>query len=670
MAEVAKAYVTIIPTMQGAQQTITKELTGAAAPAGTAAGEKVGSSLSTALGSKMSSMGKTLTKSVTAPIVAIGTASVAAWKSVDNGLDIVTQKTGATGEALTAMQDSVKNIASTIPTSFEAAGNAVGEVNTRFGLTGQALEDLSTQFVKFADLNSTDVSSSIDNVQRVLSAFGMSASDAGGYLDVLNAVGQQTGIDMNTLATSLATNAASLQEMGMNATQAAQFLGSVEMSGMDTSAAMMGLKTAMKNAADEGMTLTDALSEWNGIMNSSASDTDKLNASIELFGSKAGAQFYNAAKQGTLSLDTLSGSMSDFEGSVSSTFENTKDPLDSLQTVFNELKIAGADLVEAVGPILSSALSTLAGVITQISAAWSSLSPGAQEAIVTAALVAAAIGPVLSVGGRLVSGIGSLISFVPKLVSGIGTVVAAMGPVGIAIAAVIAVGVLLIKHWDEIKAAAAAIKDAVVQKWEELKTGVSEKVSAVWSTVTGKFNEIKSNVVGTATEIWSTVTSKFESIRSTIQEKIGAARDFIQGAVEKIKGFFKFEWSLPPIKLPHFSISGKFSLNPPSIPHINVDWYAKAMGNAMLLNDPTIFGMSNGKFLGGGEAGAEVVAGANSLMQMIRSSVRSELIDSDDAGGRQVNIYVYGERGQDVDQLADAVARKFYQATQRKAAYA
>jgi len=670
MAEVAKAYITIVPTMQGAQQTITKELTGAAAPAGAAAGAKVGSSLTSALGGKMSSMGATLTKSVTAPIVAIGTASVAAWKSVDNGLDIVTQKTGATGEALTAMQDSVKNIASTIPTSFEAAGNAVGEVNTRFGLTGQALEDLSTQFVKFADLNSTDVSSSIDNVQRVLSAFGMSASDAGGYLDVLNAVGQQTGIDMNTLSTSLATNAASLQEMGMNATQAAQFLGSVEMSGMDTSAAMMGLKTAMKNAADEGMTLTDALSEWNGIMNSSASDTDKLNASIELFGSKAGAQFYNAAKQGTLSLDTLSGSMSDFEGSVSSTFENTKDPLDSLQTVFNELKIAGADLVEAVGPILSSALSTLAGVITQISAAWSSLSPGAQEAIVTAALVAAAIGPVLSVGGRLVSGIGSLISFVPKLVSGIGTVVAAMGPVGIAIAAVIAVGVLLIKHWDEIKAAAAAIASAVVQKWEELKAGVSEKVSAVWSTVTGKFNEIKSNVVGTATEIWSTVTSKFESIRSSIQEKIGAARDFIQGAVEKIKGFFNFSWSLPPIKLPHFSISGKFSLNPPSIPHINVDWYAKAMGNAMLLDSPTIFGMQDGKFLGGGEAGQEVVAGANNLMQMIRSSVRSELIDSDETGGQQINFYIYGERGQDVDQLADAVARRMYYDVRKKGATA
>lgn len=670
MAEVAKAYVTIIPTMQGAQQTITKELTGAAAPAGAAAGAKVGSSLTSALGGKMSSMGATLTKNVTVPIMAIGTASVAAWKSVDNGLDIVTQKTGATGEALTAMQDSVKNIASTIPTSFEAAGNAVGEVNTRFGLTGQALEDLSTQFVKFADLNSTDVSSSIDNVQRVLSAFGMSASDAGGYLDVLNAVGQQTGIDMNTLSTSLATNAASLQEMGLNATQAAQFLGSVEMSGMDTSAAMMGLKTAMKNAADEGVTLTDALSEWNGVMNSSASDTDKLNASIDLFGSKAGAQFYNAAQQGTLSLDALSGSMSDFEGSVSETYENTKDPLDGIQTVFNELKIAGADLVEAVGPMLSSALSTLAGVISQVSAAWSSLSPGAQQAIVTAALVAAAIGPVLSIGGRLIGGISSLISFVPGLVSGIGTVVAAMGPVGVAIAAVIAVGVLLIKHWDEIKAAAAAIASAVVQKWEELKAGVTEKVSAVWSTVTGKFNEIKSNVVGTATEIWSTVTGKFESIRSTIEEKIGAARDFIQGAVEKIKGFFNFSWSLPPIKLPHFSISGKFSLNPPSIPHINVDWYAKAMGNAMLLNDPTIFGMQNGKLLGGGEAGAEVVAGANSLMQMIRSSVRSELIDSDDAGGQQVNIYVYGERGQDVDQLADAVARKFYQATQRKAAYA
>ena len=122
---------------------------------------------------------------MTAPIAAIGAASLAAFSEVDSGLDIVTQKTGASGQALEEMQQSVKNLATQIPTDFETAGAAVGEVNTRFGLTGQALEDLSGKFIKFAQLNDTDVSTSVDNVSSVLNAFGQSTDDAGDLLDAL-----------------------------------------------------------------------------------------------------------------------------------------------------------------------------------------------------------------------------------------------------------------------------------------------------------------------------------------------------------------------------------------------------------------------------------------------------------------------------------------------------
>ena len=141
-------------------------------------------------------------------------------------------------------------------------GAAVGEVNTRFGLTGQALDDLSAKFIKFAQLNDTDVSTSIDNVSSVMNAFGMDASEADNLLDALNATGQATGIDMDTLANALSSNAAQLKEMGLTAQQAAGFMGMVEMSGLDTSAAMMGLKTAMKNATADGKTLDQVLAEF------------------------------------------------------------------------------------------------------------------------------------------------------------------------------------------------------------------------------------------------------------------------------------------------------------------------------------------------------------------------------------------------------------------------
>ena len=118
-----------------------------------------------------------------------------------------------------------------------------------------------------------------------------------------------------------------------------------------------------------------------------------------------------------------------------------------------------------------------------------------------------------------------------------------------------------------------------------------------------------------------------DSIKNGIKEKFDAARNFVKDAIDKMKSFFNFSWSLPKIKLPHFSISGSFSLNPPSIPKFSVDWYKKAYDNAMVLSDPTIFGYnpSNGKFLGGGDGnGNEVVAGEAHLMEMIQGAVATQ----------------------------------------------
>ena len=151
-------------------------------------------------------VGGSLNKNVTAPIAAAGAGIMAAWEQV--GMDIIVEKTGATGDTLEEMQTSARNIAKSIPTDFATAGSAVGEVNTRFHMTGQELEDLSQQFVEFASLNDTDVSSSIDNTQKVMEAFNLESKDAGALLDTMNKVGQDTGISMDTLASSMVSNAA------------------------------------------------------------------------------------------------------------------------------------------------------------------------------------------------------------------------------------------------------------------------------------------------------------------------------------------------------------------------------------------------------------------------------------------------------------------------------
>ena len=100
------------------------------------------------------------------------------------------------------------------------------------------------------------------------------------------------------------------------------------------------------------------------------------------------------------------------------------------------------------------------------------------------------------------------------------------------------------------------------------------------------------------------------------------AKNVVSGALDAISRFFSgCHLELPKIKLPHFSLSGSFSLDPPSVPSISVSWYKKAMDDAYILNDPTIFGMSGGKYLGGGEAGQEAVVGTDKLSEIVRSAV-------------------------------------------------
>lgn len=170
------------------------------------------------------------------------------------------------------------------------------------------------------------------------------------------------------------------------------------------------------------------------------------------------------------------------------------------------------------------------------------------------------------------------------------------------------------------------IKNTVSNIMNGIKSTISNAWNAVKSTVSGAINSVKSTISSGLNAAKSTVSSVLEGIKSKFSSIMNGAASIVSGAINKIKGFFNFSWSLPPLKLPHFSISGKFSLNPPSIPHFGVSWYKKAMDNAMILDKPTVFGYSaaSGKYLGGGEAGNEVVAGSSTLMTMIQSAVAEQ----------------------------------------------
>ena len=171
------------------------------------------------------------------------------------------------------------------------------------------------------------------------------------------------------------------------------------------------------------------------------------------------------------------------------------------------------------------------------------------------------------------------------------------------------------------------IKSTTTTVWNAIKSAISTPINAAKDTVSSVVNTIKSTISNGFTAAKNTVSSIFDSIKRKISSVMESAKSAVSNAISNIKSKFNFSWSLPKLKLPHVSISGKFSLNPPSVPKFSISWYKKAMNNPMILNGATIFGAQGGKLLGGGEAGSEVVSGTNTLMKMIREAVASVFVN-------------------------------------------
>lgn len=176
--------------------------------------------------------------------------------------------------------------------------------------------------------------------------------------------------------------------------------------------------------------------------------------------------------------------------------------------------------------------------------------------------------------------------------------------------------------WSSVSAAASS-------KWESVRSTISSKLSSAKSTVSSLMSGITSTMSSGLSSALSTVTGKFSSIYSTISSKMSAARDAVGNAISALKSKFNFSWSLPHLKLPHVSISGSFSINPPSVPHFGISWYK----DGGILTRPTIFGAAGNNLLAGGEAGAEAVVPLATLWDKLEAMITSVFNTASTTGG-------------------------------------
>lgn len=233
------------------------------------------------------------------------------------------------------------------------------------------------------------------------------------------------------------------------------------------------------------------------------------------------------------------------------------------------------------------------------------------------------------------------------------------GLIGLAIGALVAAFVVLwakceafrefwINLWNTISSATVAACEAV-KLW---CIGAWDSIASTSATV---WEGIKTTVTGAWDSISSAASTTWEAIKTAIETPINAAKNAVSDAIEAIKGFFNFDFKWPHLPMPHFSFSGSWNPFdwPDLFPSIGVSWYSKAMNNAMLLTKPTIFGADDsGKFLAGGEAGPELVAGANTVQRMIYNAVHAAM--GVNGNGITINQNIYSEAKTAADLMQEA----------------
>ena len=212
-------------------------------------------------------------------------------------------------------------------------------------------------------------------------------------------------------------------------------------------------------------------------------------------------------------------------------------------------------------------------------------------------------GIVTSVWNAIKSVVSSAIQAVSGVISSVmGTIQNVMSSIWNAISSKVSSVVNAIKN--TVTTVFNAIKSVASSVWNGIKSVISTVVDGIKSKVSSVFNAVKSTVTSVFNGIKSTATTVWNGIKTAIVTPIEAAKNTIKGIVDKISGFFSgMKLELPHIKLPHFKISGKLSLSPPSVPHLSIDWYKEGG----IMTKPTIFGMNGSSLMAGGEAGKEAI---------------------------------------------------------------
>lgn len=674
-------------------------------------------------------------------LIEIGQAALEAFQEVDEGLDIIITKTGASNSDMAGMEKIFKNIASSLPIEdLSAVGSAIGEVNTQFGSMGDELEQQSIKLLKFSEINGQDVTDSAIQAKQAIEAYSLSNQDLGMVLDTVTDVSQKTGQSTQDLMNKAIEGAPQIKALGLEFSDGVQLMGEFEKAGVDSGGALSSLSKASVTYAKDGKDLKQGLDGTIKSILGAKSETEALTIASEVFGTKGSVRMLDAIQRGTINLEDFGSSAEDVAGKVETTFDDTLDPIDQMTITTNDAKMGMAELGGAIAETLLPVFELFSEAIKSITDWFGGLDSASKNLVVVFGLILVGISILLPI----VLGLAAAITLItPAMIALVGSILSVIGVVALVIGGVVAFCLAIKTLWEtnegfrtavtEIWTAISSVFLQVIQQissfvmsifgslvtwWNEnnslilasakviwanilatiqsalnilvpifqlamsvlsgvasvswnlikgiIKTGTDAILGIVkfamqiltgdwngawttlWTTLGGILKNITNTLTSTLNSILSSVTNIFgkilvtgesiwKSVGDAISNPITKAKELVRSAIEAIKGFMDFNWSLPKIKMPHFSVSG--SANPMTwlsdgVPKIKVDWRAKGG----IFTQPTIFGASGGRLQGIGEAGPEAALPLNDeTLGAIGRGIAKTM-----SGGVTVNQKIYG----------------------------
>ena len=524
-----------------------------------AAGEKLQN-----VGSAIEGVGQKLMP-VTAAVGGLATAAVKVASDFDSAMSQVAAVSGATGKELDALRDKAREMGSKTKFSASEAAEAMNYMAMAGWKTGDMLDGIEG-IMNLAAASGEDLATTSDIVTDALTALGLSASDSGHFADILAAASSNANTNVCMMGETFKYCAPVAGALGFTAEDTAEAIGLMANAGIKSSQAGTAMRTMLTSLTGEVTFVGDAFGELtvqttnaDGSMRSlgdiltdcrtafaQMSESERAANAEALVGKNAMSGFLAVMNAAPGDIEKLNSAINNCDGTAEKMAETMQDNLAGQLTI---LKSQLEELAISIGEILMPSIRQIVGWIQGLVDWLNGLDEGTKKVIVTVALVAAALGPVLIVVGKVVGAVGTILTVVPKIagaVSGVigfvsGTVipavsavVAAIGWVPIAIAAVIAVIVLLYNkcEWfrDAVNAVWTQVKDFFVSAWEVICSFFTETIPAAWESLVSFFQGIPAWWSG----LWQSVGDFFNNIWTSMMEN-----PVLTGIVDMIRSLWE-----------------------------------------------------------------------------------------------------------------------------------